>query len=114
MLSSLSKFGFKIEMDDFGSGYSSLNILKSMNVDNVKFDIKFIKENIHDEKNVAVLDATALLTKNLGKGLIIEGVETKEEVDTLIKHGCGMFQGYYFSKPLSVEKFEDKFLQDVN
>ena len=66
------------------------------------------------EKNVAVLDATALLTKNLGKGLIIEGVETKEEVDTLIKHGCGMFQGYYFSKPLSVEKFEDKFLQDVN
>jgi EAL domain-containing protein (putative c-di-GMP-specific phosphodiesterase class I) len=50
----------------------------------------------------------------LGKGLIIEGVETKEEVDTLIKHGCGMFQGYYFSKPLSVEKFEDKFLQDVN
>lgn len=114
VLSSLSKFGFKIEMDDFGSGYSSLNILKSMNVDNVKFDIKFIKENIHDEKNVAVLDATALLTKNLGKGLIIEGVETKEEVDTLIKHGCGMFQGYYFSKPLSVEKFEDKFLQDVN
>ena len=110
----LREKGFVVEMDDFGSGYSSLNILKSMNVDNVKFDIKFIKENIHDEKNVAVLDATALLTKNLGKGLIIEGVETKEEVDTLIKHGCGMFQGYYFSKPLSVEKFEDKFLQDVN
>lgn len=114
VLSALSKFGFQIEMDDFGGGYSSLNVLKSMNVDNVKFDIKFIKENIHDEKNVAVLDATALLTKNLGKGLIIEGVETKEEVDTLIKHGCGMFQGYYFSKPLSVEMFEDKFLQVVN
>lgn len=110
VLSALNKFGFKIEMDDFGSGYSSLNMLKSMHVDNVKFDMKFIKENIHDEKNVAVLDATALLTKNLGKGLIIEGVETKEEVDTLVEHGCGMFQGYYFSKPLSVEMFEDKFL----
>lgn len=110
VLSALSKFGFQIEMDDFGGGYSSLNMLKSMHVDNVKFDMKFIKENMHDEKNVAVLDATALLTKNLGKGLIIEGVETKDEVDTLIKHGCGMFQGYYFSKPLSVEVFEDKFL----
>lgn len=110
VLSALSKFGFQIEVDDFGGGYSSLNMLKNIHVDNVKFDMKFIKENIHDEKNVAVLDATALLTKNLGKGLIIEGVETREEVDTLIKHGCGMFQGYYFSKPLSVELFEDKFL----
>ena len=82
---------------------------RRMNVDNVKFDIKFIKENIHDEKNVAVLDATALLTKNLGKGLIIEGVETKEEVDTLIKHGCGMFQGYYFSRPVPEEEFEKKY-----
>ena len=110
VLSALRKYGFKIEMDDFGGGYSSLNILKSTYVDNIKFDLQFIKEGMDNEKNVAVLDATALLAKNLGKGLIVEGVETKEEVETLIEHGCEMFQGFYFSKPLSVEMFENKFL----
>lgn len=110
VLSALRNFGFKIEVDDFGGGYSSLNMLNNVHVDNIKFDIRLFNGNIDDEKNLAVLDATVLLTGKIGKGLLIEGVETKEEERLLIRHGCEMFQGFYFSKPLSVDLFEKKFL----
>lgn len=110
VLSALRKFGFKIEVDDFGGGYSSLNMLNNHHVDNIKFDINYIKRDLNSKSSLAVMDATILLTKKLGKGLIAEGVETKEDAELLIKHGCGMFQGFYFSKPLPIEKFDEKFL----
>ena len=110
VLSALRKFGFKIEVDDFGGGYSSLNMLNSNLIDNIKFDIRLFNDNINDEKKLAVLDATVLLTEKIGKGLLVEGVEKEEEANLIIGHGCEMFQGFYFSKPLSVDTFEKKFL----
>ncbi|WP_418963564.1 EAL domain-containing protein [Butyribacter intestini] len=110
VLSALRKIGFKIEVDDFGGGYSSLNMLNSNLIDNIKFDIRLFNDNINDEKKLAVLDATVLLTEKIGKGLLVEGVEKEEEANLIIGHGCEMFQGFYFSKPLSVDTFEKKFL----
>ena len=109
-MSALRKIGFKIEVDDFGGGYSSLNMLNSNLIDNIKFDIRLFNDNINDEKKLAVLDATVLLTEKIGKGLLVEGVEKEEEANLIIRHGCEMFQGFYFSKPLSVDTFEKKFL----
>ena len=106
----LQQSGFIVEMDDFGSGYSSLNTLKDIDVDILKIDMGFIRETSNGEKAKIILDAIVKMAKKLQMPVITEGVETAEQVHTLTKMGCDMFQGYYFSKPISVADFEDAYL----
>ena len=106
----LQQSGFIVEMDDFGSGYSSLNTLKDIDVDILKIDMGFIRETSNGEKAKIILDAIVKMAKKLQMPVITEGVETAEQVHTLTKMGCDMFQGYYFSKPISVAAFEDAYL----
>jgi len=106
----LQQSGFIVEMDDFGSGYSSLNTLKDIDVDILKIDMGFIRETSNGEKAKIILDAIVKMAKKLQMPVITEGVETEEQVHTLTKMGCDMFQGYYFSKPISVADFEDAYL----
>ena len=106
----LQQAGFIVEMDDFGSGYSSLNTLKDIDVDILKIDMGFIRETSNGEKAKIILDSIVKMAKKLKMPVITEGVETAEQVRTLTKMGCDMFQGYYFSKPISVAEFEDAYL----
>ena len=106
----LQEAGFIVEMDDFGSGYSSLNTLKDIDVDILKIDMGFIRETSNGKKAKIILDAIVKMAKKLQLPVITEGVETAEQVDILTKMGCDMFQGYYFSKPVSVAAFEDAYV----
>ncbi len=103
-------YGFKVLMDDFGSGYSSLNILKDVNLDVLKIDKKFIDDIEFSDKGCAIVSNVVNMTKMIGMDVIAEGVENQYQIDFLEKIGCDTIQGYYFSKPL----FENDFNEVVN
>lgn len=97
--------GFRIEMDDFGSGYSSLNMLTTLPIDALKLDMKFIRGICESEKNERLVGIMIDIARLLDVPVIAEGVETKEQMELLKKLGCDIIQGYYFSKPLPPEGF---------
>lgn len=105
-LSDVKKSGYKIELDDFGAGYSSLNVLGSIPIDVVKLDMSFVKQ-LNDSKRAKVLSACINLAKNLGYETVSEGVETREQHELLRIFGVDGIQGYYYSKPLPEEEFEE-------
>lgn len=105
----LQKYGFDIEIDDFGSGYSSLNMLKDISADVLKIDMGFLRASENEVKGQDILESIIGLANKLGMRVIIEGVEKKTQVDMLYDMGCKMFQGYYFSKPIPVDEFEKKY-----
>ncbi|WP_407427056.1 EAL domain-containing protein [Treponema sp.] len=92
--------GFKVEMDDFGSGYSSLNMLAALPVDAIKIDIGFIRKIIYDEKTLYLVQVILAIAEKFNIPCIAEGVESKEQFDLLKEAGCDIVQGYYFSKPV--------------
>ena len=106
--------GFIVEMDDFGSGYSSLNTLKILPVDVLKVDMLFIRD-IKDAdtqlKSRLILSNVINMAIEIGLSVITEGVETEEQKEFLEECGCRNFQGYYFSKPIPVAEFEEKYLK---
>lgn len=103
----LHDLGFRIMMDDFGSGYSSLNVLKDMDVDYLKIDMKFLQqEDGFNGKGEKVLTSVVRMAKWLHLPAIVEGVETEEQVDFLKCIGCEYAQGFYFAKPMPVEEYE--------
>lgn len=96
-------FGFLIEMDDFGSGYSSLGMLASFPLDIIKLDISFVK-NL--ENNRIVIENIIKMAHSMGLMTIAEGVESEEQFKILKNFGCDVIQGFYFSRPLNVDDFE--------
>lgn len=106
----LQEYGFNIEIDDFGSGYSSLNMLKDISADIVKIDMGFLRASENEVKGREILETIIVLSKKLGMEVITEGVETEEQLNMLNAMGCTMYQGYYFSKPIPVHEFENKFM----
>ena len=99
--------GFIVLMDDFGSGYSSLNMLKDIEIDILKIDMKFLEVNDNSAyKSSSILESIIQMGKWLGLHLIAEGVETKAQEDNLLSLDCEYMQGYFFYKPMSVEDFE--------
>ncbi|HOR22704.1 MAG TPA: EAL domain-containing protein, partial [Ruminococcus sp.] len=111
LIDKLRQFGFLVEIDDFGSGYSSLNTLKDFNADVLKIDMGFLETKAENEaKSKTILRSIISLAKALDMEVITEGVETQEQVRFLTDFGCDIFQGYYFAKPMPVEDFEKKYL----
>lgn len=106
----LREAGFTVEMDDFGSGYSSLNMLKDIHVDVLKIDMGFLGTTTEETRGRKILKMVIQLSKELGMPIVMEGVETKEQVEFLKSLDCDMFQGYYFAKPMPVKEFEEKYL----
>jgi diguanylate cyclase (GGDEF)-like protein len=98
--------GFKIEMDDFGSGYSSLNMLTSLPIDALKLDMEFIRNICESKKDCRLVSIMIDIARLLDVPVIAEGVETKDQMELLKEVGCDIIQGYYFSKPLTPEEFE--------
>lgn len=101
----LKEDGFKLLMDDFGSGYSSLNILLETPFDVIKLDKKFIENMMVSDKGKLILEQVVTMADRLGLGLLAEGVETEEQVNVLRRIGCDLVQGYYYAKPMPVEDF---------
>jgi diguanylate cyclase (GGDEF)-like protein len=99
-LKRLKRSGVGLVLDDFGTGYSSLNYLKRFPIDYIKIDSTFVKGLPLDETDAAVVSAVIAMARRLGFGVIAEGVETAEQREFLIKHGCDYAQGYFYSKPL--------------
>lgn len=96
----LRALGHKVEMDDFGSGYSSLNMLTSMPIDVLKMDKAFIRNIKPGNKEMKLVELVLNIAKNLEVPVVAEGVETEEELNMLKEAGCDIIQGYYFSKPI--------------
>ena len=107
VVSDLRNKGFHIEMDDFGTGYSSLNMISALPIDALKLDMQFIRTAFKERKDTRLLEAVIGLAKSLEFPTIAEGVETAEQMFTLKSMGCDIVQGYYFSKPLPPEEFEE-------
>lgn len=96
-------------MDDFGSGYSSLNLLKELPIDVLKLDKSFFPNNNVSSKEKIIVANIVKMAKDLNISVLSEGVETQNQVDFLTQIGCDMVQGYFFSKPIPVDEFEKKF-----
>lgn len=101
--------GFIIEIDDFGSGYSSFNFLKDVCADVIKIDRVFLKKSNHEERGEQILRSIISLSHDIGMDVITEGVENVDQLSMLAKMNCDWFQGYYFSKPITVGDFEEKY-----
>ena len=104
----LKDFGFKVSMDDFGAGYSSLNSLKELPLDIIKLDAEFFRSVDDISRSNLIVGETISLAKKLGMEIVAEGIETREQVDFLAKQNCDLIQGFYFSKPLPIVEFEQK------
>ncbi len=103
----LQKCGFLVEIDDFGSGYSSLNMLKDINADVLKIDMGFLRKTDNQKRAQVILNYTVDMAHELGMRVITEGVETQDQLDFLTGMGCTMFQGFYFAKPMPIDQFEE-------
>ena len=114
MMMNLRKEGFRVSMDDFGAGYSSLNMLKNAQVDTIKLDRGFLSESASTEKGRIVVQYAINLAKELNLDVVAEGVETKEQMEFLLKAGCTAAQGFYFSKAAPAEQFETMLLESQN
>lgn len=110
LIEKLRNAGFTVEMDDFGSGYSSLNMLKDIRVDILKFDLHFLRSSTDVERSRKIIKSLMELSRELEMPAISEGVETEEQVEFLKGIGCDLFQGYFFAKPMDVKTFEEKYM----
>jgi EAL domain-containing protein (putative c-di-GMP-specific phosphodiesterase class I)/GGDEF domain-containing protein len=103
----LNNYGFQVEMDDFGSGYSSLNMLKEVPVNRIKLDLRFLTGDGDPEKGRIIIGCMIHMARALGMDIIAEGVETVEQAEFLNALGCTEMQGYYFFKPMPANEFEE-------
>jgi len=109
-MTALKALGVGFSLDDFGTGYSSLRYLKRLPLDQIKIDQSFVRDVLTDENDAALARTIINLGKSLNLAVIAEGVETLEQRNFLIENDCHVFQGYFFSKPISAQQFE-KFLE---
>ena len=112
-ISKLKEYGFAVSMDDFGSGYSSLNSLKDMPLDILKLDAEFFRGEGQGERGKIVVSETIKLARSLNMRTVAEGVEVKEQVDFLAEQGCDMIQGFYYAKPMPADEYVKKLTEKI-
>lgn len=108
-LNQLKKADYTLLMDDFGSGFSSLNMLKNTPFDILKIDRNFLNETMVTDKGKKIILHTISLSNDIGINTVAEGVETKEQAEYLLECGCNVAQGYYYSKPVELNVFDEMF-----
>lgn len=109
----LKEIGYRIAMDDFGSGYSSLNSLKDIPIDILKLDMGFLRGGTNVEKGNEIIAHMVDMAKAISLKMVAEGVETKEQADFLTDRGCDVIQGYYYARPMPIEDFEKKVVTEM-
>ena len=102
----IRSLGFKVEMDDFGTGYSSLNMISTLPIDALKLDMQFVRSAFSGRRDTRLLEVIIDIADYLSVPVIAEGVETESQMTTLKEMGCDYVQGYYFSKPVPPQEFE--------
>ncbi len=108
VIDNLKTYGFLIYIDDFGSGYSALNMLKDIDADVVKLDIKFFELNEkNSEKGRNIINSIIQMAQLLDLGLVAEGVETTDQLDILKEEGCDVIQGFFFYRPMNLTDFNN-------
>ena len=107
-ITKLKEYGFSVSMDDFGSGYSSLNSLKDLPLDVLKLDAEFFRGDTRGKRGELVVSEAIRLAKSLNMRTVAEGVEEKGQVDFLAEQGCDMIQGYYYAKPMPKNEYEQR------
>ncbi len=110
LLQRLQAYGFEISIDDFGSGYSSLNILKDITADELKIDMVFLQKTANEQRSLDIISSVIAMASKLKMLVVAEGVETEQQLRELAEMNCDVFQGYYFSRPIPVEQFEKQYL----
>lgn len=110
LIDTLHNKGFKVLLDDFGVGYSSIKTMADMNFDVLKIDKSFI-DGIGEKRWEDIIDYTISLSERLKMEVVAEGIETEEQYDFLVKANCKVFQGYYFNKPMNVKDFTNILLE---
>lgn len=105
--------GFVVSMDDFGSGYSSLNLLTTVDFDIIKLDKEFLTETIISQKDEVVIRSIIQMAKLMNMLTLCEGVETQEQAETLMRLKCDLVQGYYFGRPMSISRFNELMKVDI-
>ena len=106
----LRKRGFVVEIDDFGKGYSSLSMLKDIQANVLKIDMSLLHEIDRKSRSKIILSSIIDMANDLGMEVITEGIETEAQLKTLSEMGCNHFQGYYYSRPIPVHVFEEKYV----
>ena len=106
VFAAIKKLGVSISLDDFGTGFSSLSYLQRFPIDNLKIDRSFIREIPENQDSVILTHAIIAMANALGMSVTAEGVEKAEQMFFLTESGCQEMQGYYFSKPLPKDEFE--------
>jgi diguanylate cyclase (GGDEF)-like protein len=104
--------GIEVWLDDFGTGYSSLSYLRRFTVDGIKIDQSFVRDIISDTKDQQVVQAIVAMANNLGLLVVAEGIETEEQANALARIGCEIGQGYYFDKPMPVDNFVKRLINE--
>ncbi len=110
IMSEIRQAGVKIALDDFGTGYSSLNHIREIPLDIIKVDQSFVKELVDDDYSKSFIKMVAELAGAINVSVCVEGIETEEQFDVLSGMKVNYIQGYYFSKPIRREEFEEKYL----
>ena len=108
----LNKLGISMSMDDFGKGYSSLNLLKNLSFDILKIDRGFISDSLTSEKSRWILRKIIEMAYGLGMSIVCEGIETKEQLENVRKMGGFIIQGFYFGKPIPMEEFIKEYIKE--
>lgn len=112
VMDKIKEKGFMISIDDFGTGYSSLSMLQNMPIDIIKIDKVFVdKADLKSKKNI--INYIAYIAKHLDVKTIVEGVETKEQAEFVKELKCDIIQGYYYSKPIPKDEFEEYFKKNM-
>jgi diguanylate cyclase (GGDEF)-like protein len=114
MLLAIKKLGVRLSMDDFGTGYSSLSYLKQFPLDEIKIDQSFIHGLPEEASNAAIVSSIISMARGLGLKVTAEGVESQDQMEFLIMHGCDLIQGFFFSKALDSDEFNDFLQRDTN
>ena len=107
LMTELRKLGVKVSMDDFGSGYSSLNVLTKLPIDVLKLDKEFLKDFESDSEEKIIIPSIIDMARKLDLSVVCEGVETNEQVQFLREVGCDYAQGFYYSKPVPIARFDE-------
>ncbi|MCM1132882.1 MAG: GGDEF domain-containing phosphodiesterase [Ruminococcus flavefaciens] len=114
VVNKMKQVGFTMLMDDFGSGYSSLNMLKTTPFDVLKIDRNFLSEFMESDKGRKIIAHTISMSQDIGLDIIAEGVETNEQAQFLSRCGCDIAQGFYYSRPVSTEEFDRRLKKEQN
>lgn len=109
-IGNIQKDGYKVSMDDFGAGYSSLNTVGILPIDIVKFDRGFVQNSINTRKGIEIISGMIDIFKRIGLEVICEGVETREEEQMVAACGCNLVQGYLHDRPIPIDEFERKYM----